>query len=163
MALLIPLCGRVMLGSGRHTLKNKSVECCKLLSAKCFSTKVPSEPQWREIDPASLPKVPELDSEMIAHLERLSLVDFNNVEGVERLRSAIEYAGQLSVVDTAGVEPMFSMLEDQELALQDDVVSEGGCREDVLQNASKIEEDYFVAPPGNIPLIQTKKLSDKKT
>jgi len=31
-------------------------------------------------------------------------------------------------------------------------VTEGDCKEEILRNASKVEEDYFVAPPGNIPL-----------
>lgn len=31
-------------------------------------------------------------------------------------------------------------------------MSEGGHKEAVLRNASLTEEDYFVAPPGNIPL-----------
>jgi aspartyl-tRNA(Asn)/glutamyl-tRNA(Gln) amidotransferase subunit C len=39
---------------------------------------------------------------------------------------------------------------------EDDVV-DGDIRNEVTANASLIEEDYFVAPPGNIPLDQTDK------
>lgn len=132
------------------------------LHSRVFSSKhVPTEPQWQDVDPELLPSIPDIDDSMIAHLERLSLVDFNNQEGVDRLRSAIEYASRLSVVNTEGVEPMFSVLEDRELYLQEDVVTEGNCRQAVLQNASRTEEDYFVAPPGNIPLKPKNKLSDK--
>lgn len=132
------------------------------LQLSLFSSKVPDTPHWKPIDPQDLPQVPELDDEMISHLERLSLVEFNNKAGVERLRSAIEYANQLHVVDTEGVESMYSVLEERELLLNNDVVSEGGCRKEILQNASKTEEDYFVAPPGNIPLKQSKTLFKKE-
>lgn len=126
-----------------------------------FSSKIPDKPVWRVIDPKVLPKVPNLDSEMISHLERLSLVEFNNIEGVERLKSAIEYANQLHVVDTEGINPMYSVLEDEELLLMEDTVEEGGNRQEILQNAVKTEEDYFVAPPGNIPLKQSKDKFEK--
>lgn len=38
------------------------------------------------------------------------------------------------------------------LRVREDQVTEGNCKEDILKNASVTEEDYFVAPPGNIPL-----------
>jgi hypothetical protein len=31
-------------------------------------------------------------------------------------------------------------------------VTEGNCKAEILANAAITEEDYFVAPPGNIPL-----------
>ena len=36
----------------------------------------------------------------------------------------------------------------RELFLRKDEVTEGNCRDDILQNASKTVEEYFVAPPG---------------
>uniref|UniRef100_A0A670JTD9 Uncharacterized protein n=1 Tax=Podarcis muralis TaxID=64176 RepID=A0A670JTD9_PODMU len=50
--------------------------------------------------------------ELLDHLERLALVDFRNQEGVERLEKAIEFAEKLHAVNTDGVEPMDSVLED---------------------------------------------------
>ena len=50
---------------------------------------------------------------MINHLERMSLVEFNNQAGIERLSRAIESANQLHMVNTDGVEPMDSVLEDR--------------------------------------------------
>lgn len=38
------------------------------------------------------------------------------------------------------------------LRVDEDIVTEGNCKEAVLSNAILTEEDYFVAPPGNIPL-----------
>lgn len=130
--------------------------CIYLTQRACWiNTKIPDKPKWREVKQKDLPDVPQLTDEMINHLERLSLVHFNNKEGIERLYSAIKYANQIYVVDTEGVEPLYSVLEDRELLLRDDVVNEGGCKKSILQNAVRLDEDYFVAPPGNIPLNQT--------
>lgn len=38
------------------------------------------------------------------------------------------------------------------LKVREDIVNEGNCKKEILQNATLLEEDYFVAPPGNIPL-----------
>jgi aspartyl-tRNA(Asn)/glutamyl-tRNA(Gln) amidotransferase subunit C len=43
------------------------------------------------------------------------------------------------------------------LKLRDDEVTDGNIRDDILKNARLTEEEYFVAPPGNIPLEQEKK------
>ena len=59
------------------------------------------------------PQVPEIDDETIDHLERLSLVNFSNTAARERLTRAVEFANQLQLVDTDGVEPMASVLEDR--------------------------------------------------
>lgn len=51
--------------------------------------------------------------EVIEHLERLALVDFGSREAVARLEKAIAFADRLRAVDTDGVEPMESVLEDR--------------------------------------------------
>ena len=53
-----------------------------------------------------------IDSELVDHLEKLALVDFGNQEGVERLKDAVHFANQLLDVDTTGVEPLDTVLED---------------------------------------------------
>ena len=55
-------------------------------------------------------------------------------------------------VDTESVEPLFTLLEDEALRVREDEVTEGDDRRAILSNAAVTEEDYFVAPPGNIPL-----------
>ena len=47
---------------------------------------------------------------------------------------------------------MYTPLENESLRLREDVVTDGNRRREVLANAAVVEEDYFVAPPGNIPL-----------
>ncbi|EOA96261.1 GatC-like protein, partial [Anas platyrhynchos] len=96
----------------------------------------------------------------LRHLERLALVDFRDREGVERLRGAVQFAQLLRQVNTEGVEPMDSVLEDRSLYLREDDVTEGNCRKELLNNAREKVEEYFVAPPGNIPLP---KLEEQET
>ncbi|RUS88119.1 hypothetical protein EGW08_004172 [Elysia chlorotica] len=134
--------------------------CANVLRpAALFASKVPEQPTWVPIDHDrvpidhdSLPEVPEIDLALVEQLERISLVEFNNEAGLRRLREAVKFANQMHVVDTEGVEPMDSVLEDRECYLRSDEVTDGNCVEDVMSNASKVEEQYFVAPPGNIPM-----------
>ena len=52
------------------------------------------------------------------------------------------------------MEPLYTVLEHTKLELREDKVTDGNIKEDILKNAKITEEDYFVAPPGNIPLEQ---------
>lgn len=54
-----------------------------------------------------------LTGDVIEHLERLALVDFGSQEAVERLEKAVAFADRLHAVDTDGVQPMESVLEDR--------------------------------------------------
>ncbi|XP_005100290.1 glutamyl-tRNA(Gln) amidotransferase subunit C, mitochondrial [Aplysia californica] len=124
----------------------------RLRAVRQLSSKVPPKPTWEKVDFDALPKVPEVDLALVEQLERISLVEFNNETGLEWLRSSVKSANRLHVVDTEGVEPLDNVLEDRELWLCEDQVTEGNCTEQVLLNALKTEEQYFVAPPGNVPL-----------
>ncbi|XP_064378343.1 glutamyl-tRNA(Gln) amidotransferase subunit C, mitochondrial [Dromaius novaehollandiae] len=106
------------------------------------------------------PPQEQVTVDVLDHLEHLALVDFRNAEGVERLRKAVQFADQLHEVNTEGIEPMDSVLEDRCLYLRDDDVTEGNCTEELLKNARGKIEEYFVAPPGNIPLP---KLEERET
>ncbi|KAM4649432.1 glutamyl-tRNA(Gln) amidotransferase subunit C, mitochondrial [Amazona ochrocephala] len=106
------------------------------------------------------PRTEKVTVDVLDHLEHLALVDFRNSEGVERLQKAIQFADQLHEVNTDGVEPMDSVLEDRCLYLREDDVTEGDCTKELLKNAREKVEEYFVAPPGNIPLP---KLEEQET
>ncbi|KAK8755051.1 hypothetical protein V5799_002247 [Amblyomma americanum] len=109
------------------------------------------------IPPEPLPKAARasetitLDQGTVDLLERLSLVDFSNAEAVTRLEEAVKFASVIMNVDTTGVAPMVTPLEDVPLRLRPDIPTECSA-EDILKNAKVTEEGYFVAPPGNIPL-----------
>ncbi|ODM98819.1 Glutamyl-tRNA(Gln) amidotransferase subunit C, mitochondrial [Orchesella cincta] len=98
----------------------------------------------------------KLSSDLVHHLERTSLVDFDSAEAVTRLTEAVRFADQLFEVNTEGVEPLVTVLENESLYLREDIAEQTN-RKDILKNASVTEEDYFVAPPGNIPLEPTSK------
>uniref|UniRef100_A0AAY5L882 Glutamyl-tRNA(Gln) amidotransferase subunit C, mitochondrial n=1 Tax=Esox lucius TaxID=8010 RepID=A0AAY5L882_ESOLU len=97
-------------------------------------------------------KAKQVPADLVDKLERLALVDFPNQEGLVCLKKAIRFADQLHVVDTEGVDPMDSVLENRALYLREDVVAEGDCADRLLQLSKDTVEEYFVAPPGNIPL-----------
>ncbi|CAA9999312.1 unnamed protein product [Nesidiocoris tenuis] len=102
-----------------------------------------------------------IDQKTIEQLERNSLVDFGNEKGIQIVEEAIKFADQLSSVDTEGVEPLWTVLEDSTLFLREDEVTDCGNQELILSNAAVTEEGYFVSPPGNIPL-ETKVYDLKK-
>lgn len=104
-----------------------------------------------EAKPVQCTESVKLDQSSVELLERLSLVDFSNAEAVTRLEEAVKFASVIMTVDTTDVAPMVSPLEDMPLLLREDVAKECSS-EDMLKNARKTEEGYFVAPPGNIPL-----------
>ncbi|XP_074495858.1 glutamyl-tRNA(Gln) amidotransferase subunit C, mitochondrial-like [Sebastes fasciatus] len=93
-----------------------------------------------------------IPADLVDKLERLALVDFRTKEGLACLEKEIRFVDQLHVVDTSGFEPMDSVLEDRSLNLRDDAVMEGDCAEELLQLSKNTVEEYYVAPPGNIPL-----------
>ena len=85
-----------------------------------------------------------VDSKMLRKLESLSKLSFpDDKKTIEFFRNNLEFLGKLDEVDTSGVEPMYSTMEDQELQMREDV-PEIQCLEGALRNASRKEEDFFV-------------------
>ncbi|XP_075232271.1 glutamyl-tRNA(Gln) amidotransferase subunit C, mitochondrial [Lycorma delicatula] len=101
-----------------------------------------------------------IDKYTVTHLEKLSLVDFGDEKGIKILEDAVEFADQLAAVNTDGVEPLITVLEGSELRLREDIVTDGKCCSKILSNAAITEDDYFIAPPGNIPVTPKKYDSD---
>ncbi|XP_051515677.1 glutamyl-tRNA(Gln) amidotransferase subunit C, mitochondrial [Myxocyprinus asiaticus] len=141
---------------GAHRLASRISWCLwtskRESSSSTWDSKVSQVPTWEPIGESQLPPPTKVSPDLVDKLERLALVDFGSKEGVDCLEKAIRFADQLHVVDTNGVEPMDSVLEDRALYLRDDTVTEGECAEELLQLAKNTVEEYFVAPPGNIPL-----------
>ena len=78
---------------------------------------------------------------------------YSSFQGVRRLEEAIAFAEPLQDVDTTNVEPLYTVLENETLCLREDINDINlPSREDILSTAVLTEEDYFVSPPGNIPL-----------
>ncbi|XP_049318175.1 glutamyl-tRNA(Gln) amidotransferase subunit C, mitochondrial [Bactrocera dorsalis] len=119
-----------------------------------YPSKVPSKPIKQSFPTGEKPVI---DNATIQLLERLALVNLESKEALSTLEKSIEFAEKISHIDTTNVLPLYTVLEDQNLYLREDSVTEGNCREDILRGAKVTEEDYFVSPPGNIPLQQKEK------
>lgn len=81
----------------------------------------------------------------IATLARIRLSDAQRDAAAVELSRILDWVAQLDEVDTRDVEPMRSVMPITP-TLRDDVVSDGGRAEDVLQNAPQRSGDYFVVP-----------------
>lgn len=75
-------------------------------------------------------------------------------EAIATLQDSIEFASQILSINTDNIEPLFTVLEAYPLRLRADIVNDGNIQTDILKNAKLTEEEYFIAPPGNIPLEQ---------
>ncbi|CAH2037531.1 unnamed protein product, partial [Iphiclides podalirius] len=51
------------------------------------------------------------------------------------------------LVFTYNVDPLYSVLENENLNLRPDKITQGNCQAEILKNALRTEDDYFVAPP----------------
>ena len=85
-----------------------------------------------------------VDSKMLRKLESLSKLSFpDDQKSITFFKNNLEFVAKLDEVDTSGVEPMYSTMEDQELQMREDV-PEIQCLEGALRNAKIKEEDFFV-------------------
>ncbi|XP_035785749.1 glutamyl-tRNA(Gln) amidotransferase subunit C, mitochondrial-like isoform X3 [Anopheles albimanus] len=148
---IFTLCKRsALVGSSRKQFKWAKLQLQ-------FATKVPQQPYvtTEPTVPTTLQEPdtkPVIDRQTVQLLERLSLVDLETNDALETLGDSIGFASRILAIDTEGVEPLYTVLEREKLSLREDVLNDGNQQADVLRNAAVTEEEYFVAPPGNIPL-----------
>lgn len=81
----------------------------------------------------------------IAHLARIAITDAEKANLTGELNTILDFVAQLDEVDTDDVEPMTSVI-DHSINMRADVVNDGGYPEDILKNAPKSEDGYFVVP-----------------
>lgn len=81
----------------------------------------------------------------VAHLARIKTPEERLEPLARELTGILEWIEQLDEVDIAGVEPMTSNVS-QPLRLRDDVVTDGDKLADVLSNAPKAADGFFVTP-----------------
>ena len=81
----------------------------------------------------------------IANLARINIAKDNLDHLAKELSSILEWVEQLNGVDTNGVEPLASVI-DMKLPLRKDEVTDGDCRDKVLENGPEIEDGYFAVP-----------------
>jgi aspartyl-tRNA(Asn)/glutamyl-tRNA(Gln) amidotransferase subunit C len=83
--------------------------------------------------------------EHIATLARLRLTEAEVDKYSEQLSGILEYAGQLSAVDTAGVEPTSQVTGLTNIMREDEVI-ESGISEELVASAPTHQDGYVVIP-----------------
>ncbi len=81
----------------------------------------------------------------IAELARIQVPDDELDRLAGELDKILHWIEQLNAIDTEGVKPMTSVAE-MTLPQRDDVVTDGGCRDDVLANAPASHDGFFKVP-----------------
>ena len=83
----------------------------------------------------------------IAKLSKISLKESEGKKFLTDLNQIIGWVDQLTEVDTEKVVPTFSSFGvDEGIKKRSDIVNDGGYREDVISNAPKSEEGFFLVP-----------------
>lgn len=81
----------------------------------------------------------------IARLARIAMSDAEAEALAPELNNILGWIEQLGEVDTDGVEPLAAVIPNH-LRLRDDVVTDGGVRDQVLANAPQAEHGFFAVP-----------------
>lgn len=81
----------------------------------------------------------------VAYLARIKTPEDRLEPLAQELNGILKWIEQLDEVDVQGVEPMTSNVS-QPLRLRDDVVTDGDKVADVLSNAPKSADGFFVVP-----------------
>ncbi|KAI5698188.1 glutamyl-tRNA(Gln) amidotransferase subunit C, mitochondrial [Diaphorina citri] len=137
----------------RHFL-NKTRLLSTSNTSRYFSSKHNVEPKAESPEPKSSDKV-VLDDSTVTLLERLSLVNFGSEKSKAILEDAIKFADKIHNVNVDNVKPLINVLDKEwSTPCRDDVVQMENSTQDVKMNTKHVEEDYFVAPPSNVPLHQ---------
>ncbi len=89
-----------------------------------------------------------LDKATVAHIATLARIRLSESELeplADELSHILTWIDQLNEVDTAGVAPITSVAA-AGLPMREDVVTDGGCCEEILANAPRTARGFFVVP-----------------
>ena len=81
----------------------------------------------------------------LGRLARLHIEEQDLEAKAEEVNGIMGWIEQLNEVDVEGVEPMTSVVE-ATLPMRDDVVTDGNIQDQILANAPKSEDGFFVVP-----------------
>ena len=81
----------------------------------------------------------------IAKLARIAMSDEEIERLAPELNNILGWVEQLGEVNTGGVEPLATVI-DQKLRLRDDVITDGDIRDEVLANAPEAQHGFFAVP-----------------
>ncbi|MFN3727059.1 MAG: Asp-tRNA(Asn)/Glu-tRNA(Gln) amidotransferase subunit GatC [Allosphingosinicella sp.] len=81
----------------------------------------------------------------IAKLARIAVSDEEVAALEPELNNILGWIEQLQEVDVTGVQPMTAVIPNK-LRMRQDMVNDGGIRDDVLANAPAAEHGFFAVP-----------------
>ena len=94
------------------------------------------------------PSTMSVSHEKVRHIAKLARIAMSDDE-IERLapelNNILGWVEQLGEVNTDGVEPLATVI-DQKLRLRDDVITDGDIRDEVLANAPEAQHGFFAVP-----------------
>jgi aspartyl-tRNA(Asn)/glutamyl-tRNA(Gln) amidotransferase subunit C len=81
----------------------------------------------------------------IARLARIAITDDEARRLEQELSGILDWVAQLNEIDTSAVEPM-TRIAAMKIKMRKDEVTDGFCADDILKNAPKVDDHYFVVP-----------------
>ena len=81
----------------------------------------------------------------VAGLARIAITDEDAARIAPELENILHWIEMLGEVDCTGIEPMTAVIPNH-LRLRDDVVTDGGIRDQILANAPQGEHGFFTVP-----------------
>jgi aspartyl-tRNA(Asn)/glutamyl-tRNA(Gln) amidotransferase subunit C len=81
----------------------------------------------------------------IARLARIAITDAEAERLEQELSGILDWVAQLDEIDTSAVEPM-TRVAAVTMQKRKDNVTDGFCADDILKNAPKVDDHYFVVP-----------------
>lgn len=89
--------------------------------------------------------VTKTDVKKVARLSRIAVDDARLESLSGELNGILDWIEQLNEVDVEGVAPMTSVVETR-LPQREDVVTDGNKVDEILANAPRAEDGFFVVP-----------------
>ncbi|GAB6045183.1 Asp-tRNA(Asn)/Glu-tRNA(Gln) amidotransferase subunit GatC [Caminibacter profundus] len=88
----------------------------------------------------------KIDEKLVRRLENLSMIEVEDKEKMAKdLEEIVEFVEMLNELDTESIDATFSTL-DNPTPLREDNPVKSGIIEDVLANAPKTKDGYFIVP-----------------
>jgi aspartyl-tRNA(Asn)/glutamyl-tRNA(Gln) amidotransferase subunit C len=87
-------------------------------------------------------------SQQVRHIAKLARIGMSDAEVealVPEINNILGWVEQLGEVNTDGIEPLATVI-DQKLRLREDVVNDGNIRDEVLANAPEAQHGFFAVP-----------------
>jgi len=88
----------------------------------------------------------KIDESLIKKLESLAMLEIDNKSAMAKdLEEIVEFVENLNEIDTSYIDATFSTLSSSTLLREDEVVKSDVIK-DVLKNAPKVKDNFFIVP-----------------